>query len=238
MVPKMEACLQAVHAAASPGPPSSTAASRTPCCSSSSPTRASAPRCCPASPTKIRKALRHRPGHDRPQAAGYAGALMNTFGPPQAGARPRRGRPRLGRRRQRSTSTCSAASPSTRSATPTRRSSRRSPTQLRTLGHVSNFFATEPQVDARRAAARACWAPAPGRVFFTNSGAEANEAAFKLTRRTGRTHAGRRRGRFHGRTMGALALTAKAAYREPFEPLPGRRHLRAVRRRRRPRRPP
>ena len=60
-----------------------------------------------------------------------------------------------------------------------------------------------------------------GRVFFTNSGAEANEAAFKLTRRTGRTKVVAAEGAFHGRTMGALALTAKAAYREPFEPLPG-----------------
>jgi acetylornithine aminotransferase len=58
-------------------------------------------------------------------------------------------------------------------------------------------------------------------VFFTNSGTEANEAALKLTRRTGRTHVVAAEGSFHGRTMGALALTAKAAYREPFEPLPG-----------------
>ena len=70
-------------------------------------------------------------------------------------------------------------------------------------------------------------------MFFTNSGAEANEAALKLTRRTGRTHLVAAEGSFHGRTMGALALTSKAAYREPFEPLPGPRHLRAVRRRRR-----
>ena len=65
-----------------------------------------------------------------------------------------------------------------------------------------------------------CSAPT-GRVFFTNSGTEANEAAFKLTRRTGRTHLVAAEGAFHGRTMGALALTAKEAYREPFEPLPG-----------------
>ena len=58
-------------------------------------------------------------------------------------------------------------------------------------------------------------------MFFANSGAEANEAALKLTRRTGRTHLVATEGAFHGRTMGALALTAKAAYREPFEPLPG-----------------
>jgi acetylornithine aminotransferase len=58
-------------------------------------------------------------------------------------------------------------------------------------------------------------------VFLTYSGTEANEAALKLTRRTGRTHLVAAEGAFHGRTMGALALTAKAAYREPFEPLPG-----------------
>ena len=98
-------------------------------------------------------------------------------------------------------------------------------TQLQTLGHVSNFFATEPQIglaekllallDARQENGLS------GKVFFTNSGTEANEAAFKLTRRTGRTQIVAAEGGFHGRTMGALALTSKAAYREPFEPLPG-----------------
>ena len=92
-------------------------------------------------------------------------------------------------------------------------------TQLRTLGHVSNFFATEPQVAlAERLLALLGH---DGRVFFTNSGTEANEAALKLTRRTGRSHMVAAEGAFHGRTMGSLALTAKAAYREPFEPLPG-----------------
>ncbi len=92
-------------------------------------------------------------------------------------------------------------------------------TQLQTLGHVSNLFASEPQLAlAERLLALL---GAPGRVFFSNSGAEANEAAFKLTRRTGRTHLVATEGAFHGRTMGALALTGKAAYREPFEPLPG-----------------
>ena len=91
--------------------------------------------------------------------------------------------------------------------------------QLSTLGHVSNFFATEPQVGlAERLLALL---GVEGRVFFANSGAEANEAAFKLTRRTGRTHVVSTEGSFHGRTMGSLALTSKAQYREPFEPLPG-----------------
>ena len=92
--------------------------------------------------------------------------------------------------------------------------------QLETLGHVSNFFATEPQIDLAEKLL-ALLGAGPGKVFFTNSGAEANEAAFKLTRRTGRTHVVAAEGGFHGRTMGALALTSKAAYREPFEPLPG-----------------
>jgi acetylornithine aminotransferase len=92
-------------------------------------------------------------------------------------------------------------------------------TQLRTLGHVSNFFATEPQVELAERLGALLGAPA--KVFLTNSGTEANEAALKLTRRTGRTHLVAAEGSFHGRTMGALALTAKAAYREPFEPLPG-----------------
>ena len=97
--------------------------------------------------------------------------------------------------------------------------------QLRTLGHISNFFASEPQVRlAEKLLALLSSSGEPvetGRVFFANSGAEANEAALKLTRRTGRTHLVAAEGGFHGRTMGALALTSKEAYREPFEPLPG-----------------
>lgn len=95
--------------------------------------------------------------------------------------------------------------------------------QAAELIHVSNFFATPPQVElAERldALARA-GADVPAKVFFTNSGAEANEAAFKVTRRTGRTRVIAMEGCFHGRTMGALALTHNPAYREPFEPLPG-----------------
>jgi acetylornithine/N-succinyldiaminopimelate aminotransferase len=92
-------------------------------------------------------------------------------------------------------------------------------TQLSTLGHTSNFFATEPQV--RLAEKLVQLVGHDARVFFTNSGAEANEAAFKATRRTGRTRVVVAEGSFHGRTMGALALTSKEAYRAPFEPLPG-----------------
>ena len=93
--------------------------------------------------------------------------------------------------------------------------------QLSTLGHISNFFTSKPQVEL---AERLLSLMAPGhdgRAFFVSSGAEANEAALKLTRRTGRTHLVAMEDSFHGRTMGSLALTSKAAYREPFEPLPG-----------------
>jgi len=92
-------------------------------------------------------------------------------------------------------------------------------TQLGTLGHISNFFASEPQIEL--AEKLLSLLHADGKVFFTNSGAEANEAAFKLTRRTGRTQVVAAEGGFHGRTMGALALTSKEGYRTPFEPLPG-----------------
>src|SRR5690606_23093792 len=86
-------------------------------------------------------------------------------------------------------------------------------------GHVSNLFASEPQLALAHRLLDLLGAE--GRVFFSNSGTEANEAAFKLTRRTGRTHVVATQEAFHGRTMGALALTASEAYRSPFEPLPG-----------------
>jgi acetylornithine/N-succinyldiaminopimelate aminotransferase len=91
--------------------------------------------------------------------------------------------------------------------------------QLDTLGHISNFFASAPQIELAERLVDLLGTEA--RVFFTSSGAEANEAAFKLTRRTGRTKVVVAEGGFHGRTMGALALTSRLAYREPFEPLPG-----------------
>jgi acetylornithine/N-succinyldiaminopimelate aminotransferase len=92
-------------------------------------------------------------------------------------------------------------------------------TQLGTLGHISNFFASEPQVEL--AERLLSLLGSAGRVFLSNSGAEANEAALKLTRLTGRTEIVSTTGAFHGRTMGAVSLTAKEAYRAPFEPLPG-----------------
>src|SRR5690606_21943380 len=91
--------------------------------------------------------------------------------------------------------------------------------QVATLGHVSNLYIAEPPVAlAEQLLAKA---GRPGRVFFANSGAEANEAAFKISRRTGRTHIVAADGGFHGRTMGALALTGQPAKADPFRPLPG-----------------
>src|SRR5205823_6286185 len=85
--------------------------------------------------------------------------------------------------------------------------------------HVSNLYANEPATAlAERLLAVA---GRSGAVFFANSGAEANEAAFKLYRRTGRIHVVAAGGAFHGRTMGALALTGQPAKSEPFQPLPG-----------------
>ncbi|MDQ0821849.1 acetylornithine/N-succinyldiaminopimelate aminotransferase [Arthrobacter sp. V4I6] len=107
--------------------------------------------------------------------------------------------------------------------------------QLATLGHVSNFFTSPTQIALAEKLLELSKAPAGSKVFFANSGTEAVEAAFKLARRntgagpgnaspdgTGqpRTKIVALEGAFHGRTMGALALTAKEAYRAPFAPLP------------------
>ena len=92
--------------------------------------------------------------------------------------------------------------------------------QLATLGHVSNFFATPAQV-ALAARLGAMTGGADPKVFFTNSGTEANEAAFKITRMTGRRRIVAAEGAFHGRSLGALAITHNPKYRLPFEPLPG-----------------
>ena len=93
--------------------------------------------------------------------------------------------------------------------------------QIATLGHVSNFFATPAQVALAERLTAMVGAPGAAKVFFTNSGTEANEAAFKITRATGRTKIIATEGAFHGRSMGALAITHNPKYREPFDPLPG-----------------
>ena len=99
------------------------------------------------------------------------------------------------------------------------------------LAHISNFFTSPQHIALGEKLLELTGVPEGSRVFFGNSGSEANEAAFKLARRYGSAHPDRRGERrtrvlaldnaFHGRTMGSLALTAKEAYREPFEPLPG-----------------
>jgi acetylornithine aminotransferase len=93
--------------------------------------------------------------------------------------------------------------------------------QISTLGHVSNFFATPAQVALATRLGELVGASSQPKVFFTNSGTEANEAAFKITRRTGRHRIVSTEGAFHGRSLGALAITHNPKYREPFEPLPG-----------------
>ncbi|MEO8816552.1 MAG: acetylornithine transaminase [Mycobacterium sp.] len=93
--------------------------------------------------------------------------------------------------------------------------------QLSTLGHTSNLYATEPGIALAETLVALLGADANARVFFCNSGAEANEVAFKLTRLTGRTKIVAAQGAFHGRTMGALALTGQPAKQAPFAPLPG-----------------
>ncbi|MCU1579370.1 MAG: acetylornithine transaminase [Rhodoglobus sp.] len=91
--------------------------------------------------------------------------------------------------------------------------------QVATLAHVSNYFATPPQLELAERLLRITGAGAGGRVFFGNSGAEAIEAAIKLARRTNRPRILSLQNSFHGRTMGSLSLTGKSALREPFEPL-------------------
>lgn len=98
--------------------------------------------------------------------------------------------------------------------------------QVSTLGHISNFFASPPQIALAGRVLELANATGGSSVYFSNSGAEANEAALKITRRTGRSRIVAVEGSFHGRTMGALALTSKTAYREPFEPgVPGVVHV-------------
>lgn len=90
--------------------------------------------------------------------------------------------------------------------------------QLSTLGHTSNLYATEPAVALGERLLGLLRAP-EARIFFCNSGAEANETAMKIARRTGRTEIIAAEGSFHGRTLGALSITGQPAKRAPFEPL-------------------
>ncbi|ANW21045.1 acetylornithine transaminase [Streptomyces clavuligerus] len=91
--------------------------------------------------------------------------------------------------------------------------------QIASLGHISNFYSAEPTITLAERLIELFGRP--GRVFFCNSGAEANETAFKIGRLTGRSRIVAAQSGFHGRTMGSLALTGQPAKREPFLPLPG-----------------
>jgi acetylornithine/N-succinyldiaminopimelate aminotransferase len=150
----------------------------------------------------------------------YAGALMNTFGPPQCVlvrgegcyVWDADGNRYLDLLAGIAVNALGHAHPMLVSAVTA---------QLATLGHVSNFFASPPQIALAERLLDLLDAPEGSRVFLCNSGTEAVEAAVKLSRRTGRTGLVAAEGAFHGRTMGALALTHKPAYRTPFEPLPG-----------------
>lgn len=90
--------------------------------------------------------------------------------------------------------------------------------QVGVLGHVSNFYA-HPNVVELAQKLTSMTGDSDAKVFFAQSGAEANEAAIKLSRRTGRSRIVAAQGAFHGRTMGALSLTGQPKKREPFLPL-------------------
>ena len=206
---------------------SSTAASRTACCSRSSPPRASARW---SLPDEGGPPMRERRPGDRPRRRAwldrYEGALLNLFGRPQLVLEHGDGAWVVGRRRPALPRPASAASPSTPWATTTRRSSR--PCRSRPASSCT-CRTSSPRCRRSSSPSGCCRSPARpagSAVFFCNSGAEAIEAAIKLARRTGRTGIVAAEGAFHGRTTGALALTHKPAYREPFEPLiPGVTHV-------------
>lgn len=88
--------------------------------------------------------------------------------------------------------------------------------QAAKLAHVSNYFASRPQLEL---AARLERLSGGDRVFFANSGTEANEAAVKIARRTGKPRILALERSFHGRSVGALSITEKLAFRAPFAPL-------------------
>lgn len=90
--------------------------------------------------------------------------------------------------------------------------------QIATLGHVSNFYA-HPNVLELAEMLQKMTGDKSARVFFCNSGAEANEAALKLSRKTGKYKVVATQESFHGRTMGALSLTGQPSKRNPFKPL-------------------
>ncbi|MET8850597.1 acetylornithine transaminase [Amycolatopsis sp. NPDC004625] len=98
--------------------------------------------------------------------------------------------------------------------------------QIKQLGHTSNLYVNPVAVELAEALLDVAGLTGHGKVLFVNSGAEANEAALKISRLTGRTKVVAAEGAFHGRTMGALTLTGQPGKRDPFKPLvPGVEHV-------------
>jgi acetylornithine/N-succinyldiaminopimelate aminotransferase len=98
--------------------------------------------------------------------------------------------------------------------------------QIKQLGHTSNLYVNPVAVELAEALLDVAGLTGNGKVLFVNSGAEANEAALKISRLTGRTKVVAAEGAFHGRTMGSLTLTGQPAKRDPFKPLvPGVEHV-------------
>ncbi len=98
--------------------------------------------------------------------------------------------------------------------------------QIKRLGHTSNLYVNPVAVELAEALLDVAGLTGHGKVLFVNSGAEANEAALKISRLTGRTKVIAAEGAFHGRTMGALTLTGQPAKRDAFKPLvPGVEHV-------------
>ncbi len=91
--------------------------------------------------------------------------------------------------------------------------------QIKKLSHTSNFYANEPSI--KLAEKLIAISNFDSKVFFCNSGAEANEAAIKLSRRTGKKQLVAAHNSFHGRTMGSLSITGQSVKQKPFEPLIG-----------------
>ena len=213
----------------------STAGCRTPCCWRSSPTRASAPWCVPERADRHDRSGARRPR--RPPATQLAASaaptsLMNTFGTPPLVLVRGEGAVGLGRRRQ--------ALPRPARRHRRQRARPRPPGAGRGGDRADRHPRPRLELLRHRAAVSrwpsgcsALLGPADGRVFFTNSGAEANEAAFKLARRTGRTADRRRRGRLPRPHHGRARADRPAGQARAVRAAARRRRVRAVRRRRR-----
>jgi acetylornithine aminotransferase len=91
--------------------------------------------------------------------------------------------------------------------------------QIKKLSHTSNFYANDPSI--KLAEKLIAITNFDAKVFFCNSGTEANEAAIKLSRRTGKKQLIAAHNSFHGRTMGSLSITGQLVKQKPFEPLIG-----------------